>query len=91
MRWPLHVDRVAPDGGHDAGHQRVGVRARRKLGHAEDRDVLSAGMLIAPKLPRNSTGADTVLYPFPYWRVRATCGLYAVGPRGGFPRQPPGL
>ena len=30
-------------------------------------------------------------YPFPYWRVRATCGLYAVGPRGGFPTQTPGL
>ena len=30
-------------------------------------------------------------YPFPYWRVRATSGLYAVGPRGGFPTQTPGL
>ena len=29
-------------------------------------------------------------YPFPYWRVRATSGLYAVGPRGGFPTQTPG-
>ena len=50
------IAREASDGGHDAGHQRAEVRARRKLGHAGDRDVAArladrAGKRPAAKRP----------------------------------------